>query len=469
MNIHDPEVQAFLASNRDKLFSTMPAGSYAIVRGPYHNSNNSNRINTLENTDTVLYHKNENLHWLTGINDPEQTGPSNTAIFVKNVDGSTEFILISTELQMSIETQQCYGVNQFYFNADANLANQEYSRYLSLHANKQRISDANINLRIGQLRMVKSDFEINQLRTITANTSNAIILAMKSARSGMTEGTVQTSIDNHFNALGYTADLSFTTTVSGNHDISGQSYHTHALTAQDFVFINAGASSKGGMKTDITAQFPLNGAFSKVQKTLYEIILSANQQAINAAQIGTPVDAIEKIGIKVLTAGLIELGILTEPLDDRIKENAYIHYFTDKVFRWVGFNLFDPCPYFDEQMTPIKLSQNMAFAISSSLTIPQNIDSPYKGMSMCIRNVLVTTPQGTENLSKVPQTVEAIQNCVAPPSATGKRTNEQRFENNHDHNGEGNNNSNNNGGNYNNNSSSSAYGLDYPINVYFNN
>jgi len=77
----------------------------------------------------------------------------------------------------------------------------------------------------------------------------------------------------------------------------------------ELVLIDSGAEFEG-YAGDITRTFPVNGRFSKEQKTVYEIVLASQLAAIDAVKPGNHWNDPHDAAIKVLTQGLKDLGVL---------------------------------------------------------------------------------------------------------------------------------------------------------------
>src|SRR5690606_20887384 len=77
----------------------------------------------------------------------------------------------------------------------------------------------------------------------------------------------------------------------------------------DLLLIDAGAEFQG-YAADITRTFPVSGRFSEPQKALYEIVLAAQLAALKEIKPGGSLPAAQEAAAKVITKGLLELGIL---------------------------------------------------------------------------------------------------------------------------------------------------------------
>src|SRR5699024_12147947 len=92
---------------------------------------------------------------------------------------------------------------------------------------------------------------------------------------------------------------------------------------------------------DITRTFPVNGTFSKEQQALYELVLAAQHAAIAEVQVGNPYHQGHHAAIRVLTAGLRDLGLLVGELDELIEEQAYTDFYMHGTSHWLGIDVHD--------------------------------------------------------------------------------------------------------------------------------
>src|SRR5690606_31303548 len=96
---------------------------------------------------------------------------------------------------------------------------------------------------------------------------------------------------------------------------------------------------------DITRTFPANGKFSKEQKALYELCLQAQLEAIEAVKPGAPWDAPHNATVRVITAGLVKLGLLKGDVKKLIKSEAYKDFYMHRAGHWLGIDVHDVGDY----------------------------------------------------------------------------------------------------------------------------
>ena len=123
-----------------------------------------------------------------------------------------------------------------------------------------------------------------------------------------------------------------------NQDICGQ---------EEVVLIDAGAEYRG-YASDITRSWPISGKFSDAQREIYQIVLDAQEAAIEACQVGAvytaPHDAAH---VAVLAEGLIKLGVITQTIDDALDMDTgqLKQWYMHNTSHWIGLDVHDAGVY----------------------------------------------------------------------------------------------------------------------------
>ena len=93
--------------------------------------------------------------------------------------------------------------------------------------------------------------------------------------------------------------------------------------------------------SDVTRTFPVGKKFSDEQKKIYEIVLEAHKQASAEIKPGNPWNKAHDTAIKVITEGLINLGILKGNPDDLIESGEYSKFYMHRIGHWLGMDVHD--------------------------------------------------------------------------------------------------------------------------------
>lgn len=139
---------------------------------------------------------------------------------------------------------------------------------------------------------------------------------------------------------------------------------------------------------DVTRTVPANGKFSPEQKAIYELVYEAQEEVFKMCKVGTPFQDLNKKSREVIAAGLIKLGIITDPKDVRI-------YYPHGCSHYLGLDVHDKGDYRSA------LKENMVFTVEPGIYIPPNskCDKKWWNIGVRIEDDILITKNSYENLS----------------------------------------------------------------------
>ncbi len=194
-------------------------------------------------------------------------------------------------------------------------------------------------------RQVKSAAEIEMMRKATAISAQAHNRAREYAKPGHYEYQVQAEIEHIFRQQGAIGPAYPSIVASGaNACILHYIENDRQMEENDLLLIDAGCAC-GYYNGDITRTFPVSGKFTPEQKAIYEIVLAAQLEAIAAVKPGNPYNQFHETAVRVLVAGLIDLGLLVGDIDEIIKEEKYKPFYMHKTGHWLGLDVHDAGGY----------------------------------------------------------------------------------------------------------------------------
>ena len=163
---------------------------------------------------------------------------------------------------------------------------------------------------LNELRLFKSSAEIKAMRQAAEISAQAHIRAMKFTQPGQWEYQVESEIIHEF-MKNDCRSPAYPSIVGGGENGCILHYieNKHKLKNNDLLLIDAGAEYDY-YAGDITRTFPVNGKFTPAQKTLYNIVLKAQKAAIEAVQPGNHWNQPHEEAVRVLTEGLLDIGLL---------------------------------------------------------------------------------------------------------------------------------------------------------------
>ncbi|MFM7369451.1 MAG: M24B family metallopeptidase, partial [Sphaerospermopsis kisseleviana] len=174
----------------------------------------------------------------------------------------------------------------------------------------------------------------------------------------------------------------------------------------ELLLIDAGCAY-GYYNSDITRTFPVGGKFTGEQKALYEIVLAAQKQAIEEVKPGNAFDAPHKKAVRILTEGLVELGLLKGEIDKLIEEEKYKPFYMHRTSHWLGLDVHDVGIY-QHGENPQILQPGQVLTIEPGLYIVPDtepaedqpaIDPRWVGIGIRIEDDVLVTAGGNEVLT----------------------------------------------------------------------
>lgn len=273
-----------------------------------------------------------------------------------------------------------------------------------------------LNHFVHEMRLYKSRTEIAAMRKAARISAQAHKQAMQICRPGMMEYQIEAELRYIFTQLG-AREPAYPPIVGGgaNSCILHYTENNHVLRDGDILLIDAGSEYKN-YASDISRTFPVNGKFSRTQREVYDIVLKAQLAAIARVKPGNHWDEPHTAAIEVLTAGMIDLGILKGKLKDLIKEQGYTKYYMHRTGHWLGMDVHDVGDYKVEGEWRT-FEPGMALTVEPGIYLPagsKGLARKWWNIGVRIEDDVLVTTTGNEVLSKdVPKTVDAIESLMA--------------------------------------------------------
>lgn len=266
------------------------------------------------------------------------------------------------------------------------------------------------------MRLYKSRSEVKMLRTAAKISAQAHKRAMRYCKPGRMEWQVEAELVHECSSRD-ARHQAYTPIVGGGNNGCVLHYidNNDELKDGDLLLIDAGCEY-GFYASDITRTFPVNGRYSPEQKALYELVLKAQLAAIEKVRPGNHWDAPQEAVVKVLTKGLVELGILKGSVASLIKNGKYKPFYMHRSGHWLGMDVHDVGDYKIDGEWRI-LEPGMVLTVEPGLYIPEGskgVAKKWCGIGIRIEDDVLVTKDGCDILSKdVPKTVEEIEAIMA--------------------------------------------------------
>lgn len=274
-----------------------------------------------------------------------------------------------------------------------------------------RMVDARIWL--DEMRLVKDAHELSLMRRAAEISSGAHVSAMRSTRPGLHEYEIEAELLSAFRRGGAEAPAYNSIVASGaNACVLHYVFNNKPLRDGDLLLIDA-AAEFGSYAADITRTFPVNGKFSAAQKDAYEVVLAAQASAIAAVRAGGHWNDPHDAAVRVLTQGMIDLGLLKGELDGLIESEAYKKFYMHRTGHWLGMDVHDAGEYkVGGEWRP--LVPGMTLTVEPGLYIRPADDVPqaFWNIGIRIEDDVVVGETGCEVLTNPPKSVAEIEEVM---------------------------------------------------------
>src|SRR2546421_2506748 len=267
-----------------------------------------------------------------------------------------------------------------------------------------------------ELRLVKTDAEIELMQRSADIAAAAHVEAMRATRPGMNEYEIEALIEYSFRRNGAAAPA-YNSIVGGGANATVLHYITNdaPLRDGDLLLVDAGAEYQG-YASDITRTFPVNGRYTEAQREVYNAVLETQLACIELVKPGVTMGELNKRATEMLTASMVRLGLLTGEPEKLIEEQTYKRFYMHMVGHYLGMDVHDVGRYqVDGQDRP--LEAGITITIEPGLYIAEtaeNIPDKYRGIGVRIEDDVLVTPAGHRVLTaKAPKQIEEIERLMA--------------------------------------------------------
>lgn len=403
-------------SRRDTLLKKLSKNSVAVFF--------SAEPKTRSNDTEYPYRQNSNFYYLSGFKED-----SSVIIFVKTKKSAKTILFVHAKdkakelwngkrlgvkkAKKRFLVDEVYSINELedklkeflddkktlYY--DFNLDDLR-AKVLKKHS-KKAFARKNLALIVNEMRLIKSDAEIELIRKAVNITKKAHHKAMKCNKKNSYEYSLQATIEYVFKSNGAYNDA-YTSVVACGDSANTLHYinNDKPLVENELILIDAGCEYNY-YASDITRTIPVSGKFTKPQKELYNMVLDVQKKIIKMIKPHAKRSKLHRKSEELLTKGMIKLGILKGNYKKLMKKNAHKKYYPHGIGHWMGIDVHDEAPYKYSNGKEVAFAKGMVLTIEPAIYCPKNdknIPKKYRGIGIRIEDDILVTSNGYENLSK---------------------------------------------------------------------
>lgn len=198
-----------------------------------------------------------------------------------------------------------------------------------------------VSVPLGEMMLFKSSEEAESLRRACALTALGHREAMRFAQAGMHEYQVQAALEYHWRLNGSPRNGYGSIVASGaNACILHYEQNDARIGDNDLILIDA-ACEIDGYSADITRTFPVSGSFTGPQRQVYEVVLAAEAKGLKMSAPGSTLRSIHDEAMRILTEGMVDLGLLPLPVEESLSMHHYTNFFMHGTSHWLGLDVHD--------------------------------------------------------------------------------------------------------------------------------
>lgn len=308
--------------------------------------------------------------------------------------------------------------------ADLGLATDHLEACAATDADRVVDLDADLTRFVSELRLIKDEFEIAELRSAVAVTARGfddivgdldeIVRTPRGERR--VEGVFQTRARVEGNGVGYD-----TIAASGPHACYLHwTRNDGAVVPGDLILIDAGVEVDSLYTADITRTLPVSGTFTPVQRQVYEAVRDAADAAFAAARPGVTFRSVHEAAMRIIAQRVAEWGLLpvtAEEALDADRGGQHRRYMVHGTSHHLGIDVHDCAQARREMYYDGLLEPGMVFTIEpglyfqiDDLTVP----AQFRGIGVRIEDDILMTADGPVNLSAdIPRTADDVEAWIA--------------------------------------------------------
>ncbi len=419
------QIDPVFRSNRKRLFAQMQIDSIAIFSTApvYRRSNDQEHV----------FYPDNDFYYLTGFTEPDAI-----ALLIKSTAAGEQYILFNRrkdpfmeqwvgkragqELAVEFyEADKAFPIDEFLtklpdFLLDKDTLYTTFGRYATLDQDIKtclnkvrdkvrtgvRIPDVVINLEslLAEMRLIKNAYEIECLRQAAKVSVAGHKRCLRACKPGSTEYQVHAELIYEFLRQGCQGEA-YESIVAGGANTCILHYieNSAELHAGDLLLIDA-AGKYNFYAADVTRTYPVNGRFTAEQRAVYDIVLTAQRAALEQVKPGASWGMMSAAAERVITEGLVDLGILHGNIDDLLAQQAFKPYYMHRIGHWLGMDVHDVGRYKVQQEWR-KLVPGMVTTVEPGIYFKPGlaVDEKWIGIGVRIEDDVLITATGHEVLT----------------------------------------------------------------------
>ncbi|MFG1699946.1 aminopeptidase P family protein [Nonomuraea sp. NPDC049309] len=260
---------------------------------------------------------------------------------------------------------------------------------------------------LAELRMIKDDWEIAQLREAVDRTVEGfaavaaeVPAAMRAGGERWLQGTFDRYARTYGNGPGYASIVG-----SGPHAPTLHWVRCDGpVLPGELLLLDMGVETRSHYTADVTRTIPASGGFTPAQRQVHDLVERAHRAGLAEVGPGKPFTAFHHAAMEVIARGLHDWGLLPVSVDEALSEHGQHHrrYLVCGIGHHLGLDVHDCARSRPEAYHGADMAPGMVLTVEPGLyfhahdtTVPPEL----RGIGVRIEDDLLVTAGGAENLS----------------------------------------------------------------------
>ncbi len=287
-------------------------------------------------------------------------------------------------------------------------------------------ADEALGSALSSLRLVKDEWEIEQMRQAVAATQEGFEAVIAELREALARGRGERWVEGVFglharhsgNGIGYDSIC-----ASGDHATTLHwTKNTGDVQEGELLLLDAGVEVDSLFTADVTRTLPVDGTFTQTQRTIYDAVYAAQQAAMQVMRPGVKYSEIHDTAIRVIVEHLSEWGFLPDGVDveaalDVEHGQQFRRWMVHGTSHHLGLDVHDCAQATREEYKDGVLEAGMILTVEPGLYFKaddQLVPEEFRGTGVRIEDDVLITADGFENLSAgMPRTADDVEAWIA--------------------------------------------------------
>ena len=261
---------------------------------------------------------------------------------------------------------------------------------------------------LSELRMIKDDWEIGQLRYAIDSTVGGFAAVVRefdtAMRAGGGERWLQGTFDRHARTVGNGPGYA-TIVGSGKHAPTLHWVRADGpLLPDELVLLDLGVEASSLYTADVTRTFPASGSFSDAQRRVHDLVEASHRAGLAAVGPGRAFTDFHHAAMEVIAQGLSDWGLLPVSVDEALSGTGQQHrrYLVCGIGHHLGLDVHDCAKSSYAAYQGASMAPGMVLTVepglyfhAHDLTVPAEL----RGIGVRIEDDVLVTSSGSEVLS----------------------------------------------------------------------